>query len=382
MNVMLEVPLENIKDLDLLLQRFVDWGGSDLYITVGVPPSVRVSSRIVAVSEISCTDESVNALIDQILNQEQKNDFATLLELNISYFWKNSHRFRVNIFRQQQHSALVIRRIQAEIPTTRQLGLPKVYEDIIMEPRGLVLVSGPTGAGKSSSIAAMIGHRNRNGFGHIVTIEDPIEFVHQHMGCIITQRDVGVDTYSLNIALKNALRQRPDVVLIGEIRDRETLEHALHFSETGHLCISTVHAGNVVQTIERVLNFFPQDKHTQLLYFLSQNLKAILCQRLVMATNGKRAPAIEVMLNRGMIRNLIQEEKIKEILELMSKNHNEGMITMDESLYNLYQEKVISEEVAIAEADNPANLRLQIRQSKPATTSGASLSLRNTSNTF
>jgi twitching motility protein PilU len=238
-----------------------------------------------------------------------------------------------------------------------------------MENRGLILVVGPTGSGKSTSLAAMIGYRNKYGYGHIVTIEDPIEFVHHHQSCIITQRDVGIDTFSFGMALKHALRQRPDVVLIGEIRDRETMEHALHFAETGHLCVATLHAGNTYQAIERVLNFFPEEKHNQVRYGLAHNLRGILTQRLILTAQGTRAVAVEVMLNRGLIRNLIQENKMKEIQDVMAKNRNEGMQTLDQALFQLCIDKIITEEVAASEAENPANIRLLIRQHQNASRS-------------
>lgn len=367
---------------DPLLARFVALGGSDMYLTVGVPPSVRVADRIVALSESAMTGEDVDILVQEILSDEQWQEFDATMEYNLPFAWSDKLRFRINIFRQQRHSGMVIRRIQALIPTMEELRLPPVYGELIMETRGLVLVVGPTGSGKSSSLAAMIGHRNQRGFGHIVTIEDPIEFVHQHQGCIVTQRDVGVDTFSYNMALKNVLRQRPDVVLIGEIRDRETLEHALHFSETGHLCVSTLHAGSVPQAIERIINFFPAEKHQQLLYNLSQNIRGILSQRLVLSLDNSRTAAVEVMLNRGLMRNLIQEGKVKEMHDLMSKNRGEGMQTLDQALFQLYMDKVISEEVAVAESENSANLRLQIKQSQPVRSILPSLTVRGPKNNF
>ena len=350
---------------DPLLAKLMELEGSDMYITVGVPASVRISDRIIALSESPMQDEDLENILSEVLTDEQRQEFEATMEFNLPLTWEDNSRFRINIFRQQQHVGMVIRRIQKDIPTLEQLKLPKVYGELSMENRGLILIVGPTGSGKSSSMAAMVGHRNQHGYGHIVTIEDPIEFVHQHGNCIITQRDVGVDTFSFSMALKNTLRQRPDVVLIGEIRDKETLEHAIHFSETGHLCVSTLHAGNVTQALERIVNFFPAEKYTQLLYNLSQNIKAIIGQRLVQTVDNKRHVVHEIMLNRGLIRTLIQEGKFKEIHELMAKNINEGMMTFDQSLFHLFEQKVITEEVAVAESDNPANLRLQIRQAHP-----------------
>ncbi len=355
--------------LDPLLTRFVELKGSDLYLTVGCAPSVRVSDRIVALSETPLNDEDIEKILSEMLDDEKREEFYSTMEFNTPMAWDEFARFRINVFRQQQHTGIVVRRIQTDIPSVESLKLPRIYSDLIMENRGLVMVVGPTGSGKSTSLAAMIGHRNRHGYGHIVTVEDPIEYIHKHNGCIVTQRDVGIDTYSFGMALKNALRQRPDVVLIGEVRDRETMEHALHFSETGHLCVATMHAGNTSQALERMLNFFPEERHGQVRYGLSHNLKGILTQRLVL-TNQKpsatspsmRTVAVEVMLNRGLIRNLIQENKIKEIHEVMGKNRNEGMQTLDQALYQLYFDNIISEEVAVAECENPANLRLLIRQ--------------------
>jgi twitching motility protein PilU len=350
--------------LDPLLEQMVTLKGSDMYLTVGRPPSVRVDAKIITLEGSPLADTDMDELIAEMLDEEKLNEFQSTMEFNMPMAWRDTMRFRLNLFRQQQHSGVVIRRIETIIPAIEALGLPKTYSDLIMENRGLVLVVGATGSGKTTSLAAMADHRNRHGFGHILTIEDPIEFVHKHQQCIITQRDIGVDTYSFGMALKNALRQRPDVVIIGEIRDRETMEHALHFSETGHLCVATLHAGNTIQTIERVLNFFPEEKHQQILYNLANNLRAVFSQRMVLTTKSTRRVAVEVMLNRGFIRTLIQENKLKDIPEIMSKNRNEGMQTFDQALYQFYADQVISDEVAVAESDNPANLRLMIRQSQ------------------
>lgn len=333
-----------------------------MYLTVGCAPSIRISDSIAALSERAINDEDIESILREILDEDKLDEFYSTMEYNAPMQWGELGRFRVNVFRQQQHTAIVIRRIRAEIPTIESLNLPKVYSDIIMENRGLILIVGATGSGKSSSLAAMIGHRNRNGYGHILTIEDPIEFIHQHQGCIINQRDIGIDTYSFGMALKNALRQRPDVVIIGEIRDRETMEHALNFSETGHLCVATLHAGNTCQAIEHILNFFPEEKHKQISYSLSYNLLGILSQRLVLTQERTRMIANEVMLNRGFIRSLIQENKLKDIPDLITKNSNEGMQSFEQSLYKLYTSNIISDEVAISESDNPANMQLLIRK--------------------
>lgn len=348
--------------MDPLFQKMVELKGSDMYLTVGYLPSVRANEKIVPIGDTILADEQLDGMISELLDEEKRSEFYSTMEFNMPMPWRDSIRFRINVFRQQQHSGVVVRRIETTIPTIESLQLPKAYGDLIMENRGLVLVVGATGSGKTTSLAAMIGHRNRNGSGHILTVEDPIEFIHEHQKCIITQRDVGVDTYSYGMALKNALRQRPDVVVIGEVRDRETMEHALHFSETGHLCVATLHAGNTSQAIERVLNFFPEEKQNQTLYAMSNNLKAILPQRLVTTLQNKRRVVVEVMLNRGFIRTLIQENKVRDIPEVMAKNRVEGMQTFDQALYEIYVEGLVSEDVAVAESDNPANIRLMIRQ--------------------
>jgi len=347
-----------------------------MYLTFGTAPSVRISDRIVKLSDNLLSDDDLNQIVHEILDEEKLEEFESTMEYNTLIHWDESIRFRINMFRQQQHYGIVIRSIISKIPTLEELKLPQTYGDVIMDHRGLILVVGATGSGKSTSIASMLEHRNQNGYGHILTIEDPIEFIHHHKGCIITQRDVGIDTYSFGMALKNALRQRPDVVMIGEIRDRETMEHALYFSETGHLCVATLHAGNTTQAIERIMNFFSEEKQQQIRYNLAYNLKAILSQRLVLNKKEDRTLAVEVMLNRGFIRTLIQESKFSEIPDIMAKNNNEGMQTFDQVLYNLYAQDIISEEVAVNESDNPANVKLLIRRNQSSGGLGKSL-LRN-----
>ncbi|MFO0109130.1 MAG: PilT/PilU family type 4a pilus ATPase, partial [Alphaproteobacteria bacterium] len=275
--------------VDTYLAAMIERRASDLYLTNACPPSLRIAEAIEHQSDIMLGDADIRRFIDQLLTPTQKDEFESTLELNTAISWKEQSRFRINVFRQQLHDGLVIRRIQTEIPTIESLGLSPIYADLILAKRGLILLVGPTGSGKTTSLAAMIGHRNRHGDGHIITVEDPIEFVHRHGRCIITQRDVGIDTYSFAIALKNALRQRPDVIVIGEVRDREVMEQALYFAETGHLCIATLHANNSSQAIERVINFFPEERHPQILLNLSLNLRAILSQRLVTNLRGSRS---------------------------------------------------------------------------------------------
>lgn len=348
--------------LEPYLSEMVEREGSDLYLTFDCPPSLRLSDRILPLKNEPITDEILQAFVEELIDEEQRDEFESTLEFNTSIKWGDKARFRVNIFQQQNHVAIVLRRINTVIPTVEELGLPQAYSDLIMQKRGLILVVGPTGSGKSTSLAAMLGYRNKNGTGHIITIEDPIEFVHQHQGCIISQRDIGIDTYSFGIALKNALRQRPDVVLIGEIRDRETMEHAINFSETGHLCVATLHSNNANQAIERILNFFPEEKQTQVRLNLSLNLRGILSQRLVLNKAGGRSLAVEVMLNNGLIKTLIEEGKIRDIKEMMDRGGIDGMQTFDQCLFTLFQAGTITEEVAIAESDNPSNLKLNIKR--------------------
>lgn len=350
-----------------LLQACIDQGASDIYLTVGSPPTLRVNSKLVTYNDQILTDEDLKYCMQSIVGLDAIEEFASTLEYNTAINWKNIARFRVNLFRQRQHAGIVMRRIQTTIPTIESLELPSIYSDLIMEKRGLILVVGPTGSGKSTSLAAMLQHRNLTGQGHIVTIEDPIEYLLEHKRCIITQRDVGIDTYSFGIALKNALRQTPDVVVIGEIRDKETMEHAIVFAETGHLCLATLHANNSNQAIERIINFFPEERHKQVLLNLSLNLKAILSQRLVPNVRGTRSAALEVLLNHGLIRNLIQEGRVKEIKECIEKSRDEGMQTFDQALIDLVGDGHITEETAVAESDNPANLRLALKQREMST---------------
>ena len=347
---------------DTLLQSVFDADATDLYLTVGTPPSLRTPTGIQTIGDTKLSEKMVMDLVRELVGENIVGEFESTLEYNTAISWKDKARFRVNLFRQQQRTGAVLRRIRTDIPTLEELGLPRIYGDLIMEKRGLILVVGPTGSGKSTSLASMLECRNLYGSGHIITIEDPVEFIHQHRNCIITQRDVGIDTYSFGIALKNTLRQTPDVIVIGEIRDRETMEHAIVFSETGHLCLATLHANNTNQAIERVINFFPEEKHTQILLNLSFNLKAILSQRLVRTKQEGRTIAIEIMLNQGLIKNLIAEGRIKEIRECIEKGSAVGMQTFDQVLADMHLRGIITEEVALAESDNPANVRLAIRQ--------------------
>jgi twitching motility protein PilU len=349
-------------DTRALINEFVSRGATDLYLTAGAPPSMRFGDKIEPMGKEKLLEADIRAVLAVLVPQEVIEEFDSTLEYNTAVHWENRARFRINMFRQRQQTGIVMRRIASVIPTIAELNLPKIYANLIMEKRGLIIIVGPTGAGKSTSLAAMLEHRNVHGSGHIVTIEDPIEYIIEHKKCIVTQRDVGIDTYSFGIGLKNTLRQTPDVIVIGEIRDRETMEHAIVFAETGHLCLATLHANNANQAIERIINFFPEEKHKQVLLNLSINLKAILSQRLLPNVEGKRSVALEVMLNHGLIKNLIQEGRIKEIKEMMERGRDEGMQTFEQALMDLFLAGSITEATALAECDNPANMRLALKQ--------------------
>ena len=362
--------------IDTLLNEMVKRKASDLYLTHNCAPALRIGEAILPLGDVALDDATLASLLEQITSDYQRDEYASTLELNTAINWQDASRFRVNVHRQQGHIGLVIRRIQMDIPSLEELSLPPLYGNLVMQKRGLVLIAGPTGSGKTTSLAAMVGHRNQHGDGHVITVEDPIEFVHHHGQCIITQRDVGLDTYSYAIALKNALRQRPDMVVIGEVRDREVMEQAIYFAETGHLCIATIHANNSSQAIERVLNFFPEERHQQILVNLALNLRAVLSQRLVKNVKGTRTLALEVMLNSGLIRQLIEENKIRHIREMVEKGSLDGMQTFDQHLYQLLKEGIINEEVALAEADNPSNFRMKLSNERGATRISRDMSLK------
>ncbi|MES2985010.1 MAG: PilT/PilU family type 4a pilus ATPase [Pseudomonadota bacterium] len=354
----------NTEHINTLLHEMIDKKASDLYLTFDCPPALRINDDVVTSSTTPLNDSDLTNYISQLLTLDQLDEFRSTFELNLALNFNETARFRINVFRQQAHDGIVIRRIETSIPTVASLALPNVYGDLALMKRGLILIAGQTGSGKSTSLAAMVGHRNRKLPGHIITVEDPIEFVHTHDRSIITQRDVGLDTYSYSLALKNALRQRPDMVVIGEVRDREVMEQAIYFAETGHLCIATIHANNASQTIERVINFFPEDRHAQILLNLSLNLKAILSQRLVPTISGGRVLALEILLNRGLIKQHIEQGKIRQLREMIEKGTSDGMQTFDQHLLSLYLKSVITEEAAMAESDSAANLKLMIQNHK------------------
>lgn len=335
--------------------------GSDLYLSTGAPPCAKFHGKLKPIDKVALKPGEIRAIADRIMDDEQRIEFDRELEMNLAYTISGVGRFRVNIFKQRNEISIVARNIVTDIPNVDALGLPEVLKDVIMAKRGLVLFVGATGSGKSTSLAALIDHRNANSGGHIITIEDPVEFVHRHKKSIINQREVGVDTRSYHQALKNTLRQAPDVILIGEIRDRETMEHALAFAETGHLCISTLHANNANQALDRIINFFPEERRNQLLMDLSLNLRGFISQRLIPTVDGKRAAAIEILLGTPSVSELILRGEIESIKEIMQKSENLGMQTFDSALFKLYQAGRISLDEALKNADSANNLRLRIK---------------------
>jgi twitching motility protein PilU len=347
--------------IDQYLNILAKKDGSDLYLSTGAPPCAKFQGVLKPLTNEPFKPGEIEIIANAIMDEEQRAIFAHELEMNLALSIHGVGRFRVNIFKQRNEIAIVARNIKTEIPQFDSLGLPEVLKDVIMTKRGLVLFVGGTGSGKSTSLAALIDHRNSSVGGHIITIEDPVEFVHKHKRSVINQREVGVDTRSYKAALKNTLRQAPDVILIGEIRDRETMEHALEFAETGHLAISTLHANNANQALERIINLFPEERRPQLLMGLSQNLRAFVSQRLLPTVDGKRCAAVEVLLGTKTIQELVLKNRFTEIKEIMEKSENLGMQTFDGAIFKLYMAGKISFDDAIANADSPNNLRLRIK---------------------
>jgi len=351
-----------IKFMYDLLRLMVTKKGSDLFITVGFPPAIKIDGRMTPVSNQPLTPGHTMDLARSIMNDRQTAEFEQTKECNFAINPAGIGRFRVNAFVQQANVGIVLRVITTTIPRIEDLGLPMVLKDVVMTKRGLVIMVGATGSGKSTTLAAMVGYRNENSHGHIITIEDPIEFTHPHKGCLITQREVGVDTVNWQAALKNTLRQAPDVILIGEVRDRETMDHAVAFAETGHLCLATLHANSANQALDRVINFFPEERRAQLLMDMSLNLRGIISQRLIPLKEGKgRCPAVEVMLNSPLISDLIFKGDVHEIKEIMKKSRELGMQTFDQSLFDLFEAGKISYEDALRNADSVNDLRLNIK---------------------
>ena len=353
--------------LKLMLQR----DSSDLFITVGFPPAMKIDGKMTPVSKQALTPENAKAMTYAIMNDRQLKEFEATKECNFAVSPPGIGRFRCNAFVQQGHPGLVMRTITTDIPTVDDLGLPEVLKDVVMTKNGLVIMVGGTGSGKSTSLAAMIDYRNTNSHGHIITIEDPVEYVHPHKNCVIMQREVGVDTEDWGTALKNSLRQAPDVILLGEIRDRQTMEFGIQFAETGHLALATLHANNANQALDRIVNFFPEERRTQLLMDLSANLKGIISQRLIKNSDGKgRVAAIEILLNSPLIKDLILKGELYEIKPIMAKSNELGMMTFDQALFRLFEDDLITYEDAMRNADAVNELRLRIKLEGKAAKAG------------
>ncbi len=345
-----------------LLRMMVSKGGSDLFITSDSPPAMKIDGKMLTVSKQKLASNHAQILTRSLMNDKQVSEFEENMECNFSIALPGVSRFRVNAFVQRGSSGMVLRIINSEIPNFEELMLPSILEEIAMTKRGLVIFVGGTGSGKSTSLASMVDYRNRNSHGHIITIEDPVEFVHEHKNCIVTQREVGVDTDNYAIALKNTLRQAPDVILIGEVRDREAMEHAIAFAETGHLCLTTLHANSTNQALDRIINFFPEDRRSQLLMDLSLNLKALISQRLVTKIDGVgRVPAVEIMINTPLMQDLIFKGDIHDMKPLMAKSGSEGMQTFDQALFDLFEDRKINYEDALRNADSLNDIRLRIK---------------------
>jgi twitching motility protein PilU len=357
-------------DISKFLELVAKRNGSDLFLSPGASPCVKINGATFHLRHDALTSEDTRAMAYAIMNEHQQKEFEQVLEMNLAVALKGIGRFRVNVYRQRGDVAIVARYIKAEIPSIESLNLPKVLQDLIMTPRGLILVVGSTGSGKSTTLASMIDYRNQRRTGHILTIEEPVEFLHSHKQSIVDQREIGIDTMSYANALKNAMREAPDVILIGEIRDRETMQHAIAYAETGHLCLSTLHANNANQTLDRIINFFPDTARHQLLIDLSLNLRAVISQRLVRTVDGLHVPAIELLLRTPFVADLIAKGEITELKDAMKQGAAIGMTTFDQSLYALYAAGRISYKVALVNADSQTDLALQIRLVGPAPTDG------------
>ena len=366
-------------DFDKLLKVVVEQGASDLFITAGLPPSIKVNGKMMPMSKTPLTAEQSREMVHSTMTEAQVQEFESERECNFAIHSATAGRFRVSSFYQRNFAGMVLRRIETHTPSCDDLKLPEVVKQLAMTKRGLIIFVGATGTGKSTSLAAMIGHRNENSKGHIITIEDPIEFIHEHRGCMVTQREVGVDTPSFDVALKNTLRQAPDVIMIGEIRTRETMDYAVAFAETGHLCLATLHANNANQALDRIINFFPADRQQQVWMDLSLNLRGMVAQQLIPAVDGKgRRAAIEVLINTPLVSDTIRKGDVHLIKEIMSKSTEQGMQTFDQALYQLYSAGEITYESALASADSANDLRLMIKlagESPEAASSIAGLSL-------
>jgi twitching motility protein PilU len=366
-------------DVKKLLRFMAEQGASDAFLTVGAPPSLKVNGKVMRVSETVLDEETARKTVLGVMTEKQREEFLTHHECNFAISLEGTGRFRASAYFQRNMCAMVLRRIEAKIPTCEELLLPEIIKDLAMTKRGLVIFVGATGTGKSTSLAAMIGHRNRNSTGHIICIEDPIEFVHEHESCIVTQREVGIDTDTFDVALKNTLRQAPDVIMIGEVRSRETMEQAVTFAETGHLCLCTLHANNANQALDRILHFFPSDRHPQVWMDLSLNLRGMVAQQLVPTRDGEgRRAAVEVMLATPLIADMIRKGEVHLIKEQMSKSREQGMQTFDQALYALYKSGDITERDALAHADSSNDLRLMIKLAGDGGTDAPDLSFDRT----
>lgn len=351
-----------VRLMQSLLRKMVENKGSDLFITTGFPPAIKIDGEIKAFADKPLTPEQSSLIVRSIMNDRHAREFDATKECNFAIAPQGIGRFRVSAFIAQGSVGAVVRTITTKIPTFDELELPPILQDVAMTKRGLVLIVGGTGSGKSTTLAAMVGHRNENSRGHIITIEDPVEFVHPHRGCVITQREVGVDTESWHNALKNTLRQAPDVILIGEIRDRETMEHGIQFAETGHLCLATLHANSSNQALDRIINFFPEERRQQLLMDLSLNIRGMISQRLLVRESGLgRVAAMEIMLASPLISDLIFRGEVAQIKEIMAKSNRLGMQTFDQALFRLYEDGSVSYEEAMRNADSKNELRLRIK---------------------
>ena len=349
--------MEIVPYLKLMVQK----NGSDLFFSTGAPPNLKAEGRTMPIGDTPMAQGMVRKLAYSIMSDDQVSEFEGTMEGNLAISIQGLGRFRVNVFRQRGDVAMVIRYIKGQVPSIEELKLPQTLKELIMESRGLILVVGSTGSGKSTTLASMLDHRNQNRTGHILTIEDPVEFLHTHKKSVVDQREVGLDTLSYEVALKNAMREAPDVILIGEIRDRATMQHAIAYAETGHLCLSTLHANNANQALDRIVNFFPDSAHHQLFMDLSLNLKAVVSQRLIKSKDGKRVPAVEIMLLSTFVAELIQKGDVHAVKEAMEQGNERGMQTFDQALYELYKTGLVTQEEALANADSRNNLALRMR---------------------
>jgi len=354
-------------DIRNWLRELHEAKGSDLFVTVGAPPCLKVNGRIQPIGHDALTHTEVSSIVHGIMREDQREEFKTTRECQFAISLEGAARFRVSAFYQRNSIGIVCRRIETRIPSFAELDLPESLADLAMAKRGIVFLCGATGTGKSTTAAAMIGHRNCNSTGHIISVEDPIEYVHKHRKCLVTQREVGLDTMSFEMALRNTLRQAPDVIMIGEIRTRESMEHAITFAETGHLCLTTLHANNANQALDRILHFFPEDRHQQIQLDLSFNLKAIVAQQLIPSIEGdRRHVAVEVLINSPLVQEKIRKGKLEELKKIMRDSRHHGMVTFDQSLFSMYQQGLITYEDALRHADSANDLRLTVKLSEGA----------------